>query len=202
MFKAGNCSNSVEGSDYLKGSVRSLQTINMYEVLEQVQEAFEQKYDRNPYRVSVQTTLGERFVNAFGGHAQACGFSMHKDDYDEWEVLIKQQMLKLDESQFDYTFYVTDTIGFFDINHKLLMELETLSPYGQGFDFPVFKVKGVKLDTKPRPFGNRMQKDRTPHVEFKVTSPKRIHQKMTKSDFKSHSIWIMGSLSGARIAVF
>ena len=72
---------SIEGSDFVKGSVRSIKSINMYEVMERVQEIFEERHGRNPYQVKVSTKLGERFVNAFGGHAQACGFSMHyKDD--------------------------------------------------------------------------------------------------------------------------
>ena len=55
----------------------------------------------------------------------------------------------------------------------MLLELDTLTPYGEGFDFPIFCLKGIHLSS-PRPFGNRLQKNRTPHIEFKVTKGKDV----------------------------
>ena len=159
---------SLEGSDFVKGSVRSIPTINMYEIMEKVQLKFEEKHNRNPYLVEIDTLLGKRKVNAFGGHAQACGFSMAKEDIRLWEPLIRAEMDKLPKDNYDFAYRILEDVNFFQVNPKLLLQLDTLSPYGEGFDFPIFCLKNIVLSNKPRPFGNRMQKDRTPHVEFKV----------------------------------
>ena len=169
---------SLEGSDYLKGSVRSIPTINMYAIMEKVQVKFEEMYGHNPYQVEVETLLGSRKVNAFGGHAQACGFSISEDDIGKWEELLRLEMETLPPEQFEFSYKILNDLKFYDINQKLLYDLDTLSPYGEGFDFPIFCLKKATLSESARPFGNRMQKDRTPHVEFKIIHP-------TKKDTKA-----------------
>ena len=159
---------TLEGSDFIKGSVRSIPTINMYEVMEKTQFKFEEKHGRNPYQIEVETLIGKRKVNAFGGHAQACGFSMSADDIEEWEKILREEMNQLKPEQYDFSYKIIKDLRFYDINHKLLHELDRLSPYGEGFDFPIFCLKNARVTDSPRPFGNRMQKDRTPHVEFKI----------------------------------
>ena len=171
--------NILVGSDFLRGSIRSIPTIDMYSIMEEVQFEFETIYNRNPYQIKVGTLIGERLVNAFGGHSLACGFSIHKDDVDKWEELLRARMNQLESSQFEYTYNIIQDIKFSEINYKLLLELDTISPYGEGFDFPTFCLKNVNVSA-PRPFGNRMQKDRTPHLEFKVlqkASDKKLKQK-------------------------
>ena len=169
---------TLEGSDFIKGSVRSIPTINMYEVMEKAQFKFEEKHGRNPYQIEVETLIGKRKVNAFGGHAQACGFSMSADDIPEWERLLREEMDQLQPEQYDFSYKIIKDLRFYDINHKLLHELDTLSPYGEGFDFPIFCLKSARVSDSPRPFGNRMQKDRTPHVEFKIVL-KQTNEKNT-----------------------
>jgi single-stranded-DNA-specific exonuclease len=159
---------TLEGSDFLKGSVRSIPSINMYQIMENVQQRFQEKYGRNPYQITIDTVLGSRQVNAFGGHAQACGFSMNEADFDEWKAMIQQEMEAIPPQQYEFSYRVLKEVSFFDINLKLLNALDQIAPYGEGFDFPIFSLKGVRLSENPRPFGNRMQQDRTPHVEFKV----------------------------------
>ncbi len=159
---------SLTGSKFLKGSVRSIPTINMYDVMEKTQLAFEKKHGRNPYQVEVETLIGKRKVNAFGGHAQACGFSMNEADLSEWEQLLRKEVAKIESDKYKFSYKIIKNLNFFDINSKLLHELDTLAPYGEGFDFPIFCLKNVDVSDSPRPFGNKMQKDRTPHVEFKI----------------------------------
>jgi single-stranded-DNA-specific exonuclease len=183
FVKPGIVITSLTGSEFVKGSVRSIPTINMYAVMEQVQNRFQEKHGRNPYCVVVQTETGKKEVNAFGGHAQACGFSMHQNDIEEWERILREEVAKLPKEEFDFSYYSVKMLHFFDINHKLLLELDNLAPYGEGFDFPVFVLKGITLPDSPRPFGNRMQKDKTPHVEFKVCQPGKINKKHGKGRF-------------------
>jgi single-stranded-DNA-specific exonuclease len=175
---------TLEGSDFIKGSVRSIPTIDMYAVMERVQHRFEEEHGRNPYQIEVDTLLGKRLVNAFGGHAQACGFSMNADDIEPWKAMIKDEMKKLPPSQYDFSYKILKDVRFFDVNPKLLSDLDTLTPYGQGFDFPIFCLKNANISDSARPFGNRMQKDRTPHVEFKILQkPNTERSKTQKSSF-------------------
>ena len=167
LMKPAIVMTSLEGSEYLKGSVRSLKSINMYEIMEKTQIAFEQKIGHNPYQVKVNTQLGERFVNAFGGHAQACGFTIHKNDIDQWEELLKIEVNKIPPENFDFNVETIKQLSFYQVNHKLLSELDTLAPYGEGFDYPIFKLCNIKIDT-PKAFGNQFQSELTPHIEFKV----------------------------------
>lgn len=175
---------SLEGSDFQKGSVRSIPTINMYQIMENVQQIFINKHGRNPYQIEVDTLVGKRKVNAFGGHAQACGFSIDKNDIPEWEELLREEMAKLPKTQFDFSYKILNDVKFFDVNPKLLQDLETLSPYGEGFDFPIFCLKNTHLANAARPFGNRMQRDRTPHVEFKLLhKPEKVADSDKKERF-------------------
>lgn len=171
---------SLEGSEFLKGSVRSIPTINMYNVMEKVQKTFEEKYGNNPYQVKVETLLGERYVNAFGGHALACGFSMHQDDLPKWDELVRAEMSKILDTQFEFAYHILKDVEFHEVNHKLLLDLDTVAPFGEGFDYPVFCLKKIVLSSSPRPFGNRMQKDRTPHVEFKLFNKKELDNSSLK----------------------
>jgi len=168
---------TLEGSTFIKGSVRSIPTINMYDIMEKAQKKFEEKHGRNPYEVEVNTLLGTRSVNAFGGHAQACGFSIRSEDIPEWEAILRAEMEQLQPDQYDFSYRIVKDLRFYDINYKLLNELDTLAPYGEGFDFPIFCLRKATLSSSVRPFGNRMQKDRTPHVEFKIVLKENYDRK-------------------------
>jgi single-stranded-DNA-specific exonuclease len=171
---------SLEGSSFIKGSVRSIPTINMYQVMENVQQTFIEKHGRNPYEIEVTTLLGQRNVNAFGGHAQACGFSMREEDIPEWERMLRAEMDALQPAQYDFSYKIIKDLRFYDIDHKLLHELDRLAPYGEGFDFPIFSLKNVPLTKSARAFGNRMQKDKTPHVEFKIMASDAENQRKAR----------------------
>ncbi len=155
------------GSDFLRGSVRSIPTINMYRIVDTVAEQFEKKHNRPLFQTEVNTLLGKRLVNAFGGHAQACGFTFHKKDLNDFVELIREGVAKLPQEQFNFSYEILDTLKISQVNYELVQKLEFLSPYGQEFDYPLFFMEGISIG-KARPFGNKYQEARTPHVEFWV----------------------------------
>ncbi|MDA1354460.1 MAG: DHHA1 domain-containing protein, partial [bacterium] len=159
------------GEDYVKGSCRSIPNIDMYSLIEAFQDAFIEEYKKNPFQMEVQTLDGPKMVSAFGGHAQACGFSMHKDDFQKFKEMVSHAGKQLDDSMFNFAYEVIEPIRFNQVNAELLMKLEKLSPYGQGFEFPVFMMEACTLGVHPRPFGSRYSNTRTPHVEFEVLEP-------------------------------
>ena len=156
------------GDDYLKGSVRSLQTIDMYTVIDKVQVTFEEKHKRPLFVMKVMSDDGEKLINAFGGHAQACGFSIHKDDVDEFSQLVKDEVNQLPADQFNEYYSIIEELSFDKVNKELLKRLDSLSPYGEHFNYPLFVLKKVMINPNLRPFGNKFQRHRTPHVEFDI----------------------------------
>ncbi|RAP34251.1 hypothetical protein DID77_01720 [Candidatus Marinamargulisbacteria bacterium SCGC AG-439-L15] len=153
---------------YMKGSIRSIKKVNMYQILESVQEKFQEERNRPLFCAEVDTEDGVKLVSAFGGHAQACGFTMHEENYDWFVASVHSEVAKLPESQFDAQLEYIETVSFNQLNANLLAQLDELGPYGEGFDYPLFCLKGGVIGRQPRPFGNKFQYDKTPHVEFHI----------------------------------
>lgn len=156
-----------DGDDYVRGSCRSIPKINLYRLIDQVGDKFESLHNRMLFGIEVKSEFGTRKVNAFGGHSQACGFTLHKDDVPEFKRLIKAEMETLPEEQFEYHYDIIDELSFDDISPSLIHELDEIMPYGQEFDFPIFSLKQCSI-SNGRPFGNKYQEVSKPHVTFKV----------------------------------
>lgn len=157
-----------DGSDYIRGSVRSIPTINMYAIIDRVGEQFEQSHGVQLFQTEVDTQFGKRIINAFGGHAQACGFTLHRKNVPLFLSLVRAEMAQLPMEQFEYSYEILDTIQFNQINFEIVKKIDTLVPYGQAFEYPIFYLKGCSL-SRGRAFGNKYQEARTPHVEFTVS---------------------------------
>ncbi|NDC82527.1 hypothetical protein EB093_02545 [bacterium] len=165
-----------DGSDYIRGSVRSIPTINMYHIIDSVGDEFETKFGKPLFQTEVSTQFGKRIINAFGGHAQACGFTLHRSNVPFFLEAVRTEMAKLTMEQFEYSYEILDTIRFGQINFEIVKKLDLLVPYGQAFDYPIFYLKGCSL-SRGRAFGNKYQEARTPHVEFTVSEgPQRKNQ--------------------------
>ena len=156
-------------SIFLKGSSRSIPKIDMYAVMDRVQQNFYEKHHKRLFQIDVETMNGSETVNAFGGHAQACGFSFHRDNYAEFEILLREEMEKIPAENFTFQYDIVDVLPFSKIRNELCSQLDKISPFGQRFDYPVFAIKNCRIGNKIRPFGNKYQLNRTPHVEFYVT---------------------------------
>ncbi|MEK7299294.1 MAG: DHH family phosphoesterase [Candidatus Margulisiibacteriota bacterium] len=176
---------SYTGSPYVRGSVRSIPTIDIYSVVDQIGEDFRTRTGRDLFQVEVVTKQGHRMVNAFGGHAQACGFTIHEDDLPEFTARVRAAMDQVPPTQFHYTHEIIDKLTFGQITPDLIHVLDQLSPYGQRFEYPIFLLEDVRLGNQARPFGNRYQQNRTPHVDFIVLREKggRIVQKFNAVGF-------------------
>lgn len=173
-----------DGNDYLRGSVRSIPRINMYKVLEAVSDIFYTKYGKLLFKMEVESSSGSRVVNAFGGHSQACGFSIHFEDKEIFLDLLKSEMDKVPLESFDYLYNILDKIPFSGISVNLLHDLDRLVPYGQNFEFPIFYLEGCLL-SGGKPFGNKYQQSITPHVRFRVLENNPNTSKKTVRGFEA-----------------
>ncbi len=165
------------GSDYIRGSVRSIPSINIYRIIEKAGDDFKERTGKHLFELKVKTALGERVIYAFGGHSQACGFTIHKDNLPTFISAVKAEMALLPTEQLQYVYEVIDTLQPQDITISLYTHLDKLDPFGNGFEFPIYALHGCSVGSKPRPFGNKYQKTRTPHVDFQVVFDRHSHNR-------------------------
>ena len=81
---------------------------------------FYEKHQRGLFEYEVSTGETSQIVSAFGGHSQACGFTLHKDDVSEFVSMIKQEAELLTEDQFEYHYDVIAHLDIRDIDISLL----------------------------------------------------------------------------------
>lgn len=89
----------------------------------------------------------EHLFIKFGGHKAAAGLSMKKENLREF-IHNMNQLLK-DISAIERTrmeFYDLE-INAQEINPQLMRDLDLLEPFGMGNEKPLFKIKGVHLDS-------------------------------------------------------
>lgn len=159
-----------DNDSYVRGSCRSIPKINLYRLIESVSETFDSVHNRMLFGVEVNSESGFRKVNAFGGHSQACGFTLHQNDVPEFIRLIKAEVDQLPDEDFEYHYDIIDELNFEDISPDLIYELDQLMPYGQEFEFPIFSIKNCDI-SEGKPFGNKYQEVSKPHIRFMVSKP-------------------------------
>ena len=83
----------------------------------------------------------------FGGHKAAAGLSMPKENYAEFCRRIREDLASVPENlRTNSSHYDIDLVPD-EITPKLVKELECLEPFGMGNQRPVFRVKGLNLQS-------------------------------------------------------
>lgn len=115
------------GSDgCLKGTGRSISSLNLYEILKRHDELFLK----------------------FGGHSGACGFLMKSDNLNELRIRLNREIEALYEENsglFDSSLPIDLTIEEGDITINLALELDKLAPFGCQNERPLLQIKGMQL---------------------------------------------------------
>ena len=113
-----------ENSGVMKGSGRSPEGFNLFTALNKYQDMFV----------------------AFGGHAQACGFSIEEEQLDK---LTEQLQEEPAEQGFDPNSPVVKNydldLKIADLNMDLIKQINRLAPFGMGNPKPVIKLENVAL---------------------------------------------------------
>ncbi|MEL7656066.1 MAG: DHHA1 domain-containing protein, partial [Bacillota bacterium] len=113
------------GDGYLKGTGRSINGLNLYDLLKK----------------------NEKLFLKFGGHSGACGFLMKADDLEALRISLNQEVQLLyheNQNLFDSSLLIDLEIEEGDINLDLAWELEKLAPFGCQNERPLFQIKGIK----------------------------------------------------------
>ncbi len=89
----------------------------------------------------------EHLFIKFGGHKAAAGLSMNKENLQEFiknmNALLKD-IPAIERTRMEFYDLEIDAI---EINPKLMRDLDLLEPFGMGNEKPIFKIKGIKLDS-------------------------------------------------------
>ncbi len=117
----------VRSGDLYKGTCRSINGINIYELLS-----------------AVSSVLTE-----FGGHSQAAGFSIAPENVDEFKKQVTAYLNKFDDGCFLPQSEYDLEADLKDIDMPLVRSLEKIEPIGNGNSRPVFKITVKKLDVSP-----------------------------------------------------
>lgn len=187
-----------DGNDYVRGSCRSIPNIDLYAIIDKVGERFFELTGESLYQMQVTSLEGEsQLVNAFGGHAQACGFSLHEKNVKTFIKLVREEAGKLPDEQFEYHYDIIDKLPFSQVSKRLLNQLDKLSPYGQQFEYPTFYLQGCVI-SEGKPFGNKYQTTHKPHVNFTVIEkPKKPRQEPAR-EFKAVGFGLWEKLCALR----
>ncbi|MCL1945262.1 MAG: single-stranded-DNA-specific exonuclease RecJ [Firmicutes bacterium] len=101
-----------------KATCRSISSINIVELLE-----------------SAKDMLLE-----YGGHSQAAGFAIHKDNIKKFEEHIRQKLSTVDIDMVDNKCEYDLQLQVSDINTQFVSKLQLMSPFGIGNPEPVFRI--------------------------------------------------------------
>ncbi len=125
--------------DYLKGSARSVDGINIYEAI----------------------NANKDLLMCFGGHSQAAGVSLSKQNFVEFERAINDYISKnyltIDTSPSTYVEWEIEG----EFPKQFAKEIELLEPFGVGNKNPLFCTEVNKVKASPL-------KENSPHYSFKT----------------------------------
>lgn len=113
----------------LKGSGRSIDDIDIYEEMKK---------------------CADLFIK-FGGHKNACGFSIHRDNLQALRKRLNEQMQEIKHqlpSTFIKTIKIDTQLTPSEITEELIEELRKVEPYGIGNEKPKFLIQQVQVDNE------------------------------------------------------
>lgn len=117
----------VKSGDSYKGTCRSVDGINIYDVLSEC----------------------AHLLNEFGGHSQAAGFSIDGNNIPEFKRLVNDIIRNYDDSLFlpkvEYDIDISES----DVDYSLFELLEKLEPTGNSNPKPLFKLSVDKTKVVP-----------------------------------------------------
>ncbi len=114
----------------LKGSVRSIEAVNIFEALKACSE----------------------YIEEFGGHAQAAGVNVREENFEKLKAALNEYIgSHYRREDFEPTLAVC---GEGEDPERLAHELERLEPFGVGNRRPLFAVKAGRVDADPVKMGS------------------------------------------------
>ncbi len=128
----------VKHGNMLKGSARSVESVNIFEALKACEE----------------------YLTEFGGHSQAAGVNLAEDNFENlYRALEEYMTANYTPEDFIPTVYINGSLSD-DYSQKLVKEMELLEPFGVGNRRPMFVTEERALSARPI-------KPLSPHLSIK-----------------------------------
>lgn len=108
-----------------KGSGRSIQGLDLHDVLNEVSDSLEK----------------------YGGHAMAVGVSLKKENLDKFKNDINNYIGKLDIKETKPILNIDAEVTLRDISISALKNLSKLEPFGEANEMPIFLIKNLKIES-------------------------------------------------------
>ena len=83
----------------------------------------------------------------FGGHKQAAGFSIAKENFENFKMLITQELNQIDFSSFQKTILADKVIGVEEFGTRLYRQTLDFRPFGMGNPKPIFAFRDFEIDS-------------------------------------------------------
>jgi len=130
----------VRNGDMLKGSARSIESVNIYEALKACEE----------------------YISEFGGHSQAAGVNVTVENFPKLQAALNEYLsANYKPEDFTSTLYINGKLSGFSV--RFAKEIEMLEPFGVGNRRPMFESDEAALDVRPVKQGSQ-------HVSFKSSN--------------------------------
>ncbi|MBR2022969.1 MAG: single-stranded-DNA-specific exonuclease RecJ [Clostridia bacterium] len=156
----------VHNGDMLKGSARSIDSINIFTALKNC----------------------SQYIEEFGGHAQAAGVNVHIDKFDELERALNEEIAKTyDSDAFEQKVFVSEQVDS-RFSEKFAKELMALEPYGVGNRKPLFSISASSCSVRPIKTASPHLSIKSDYIELTYFSGIK-HQKIIESDVKKQIVF-------------
>ncbi len=83
----------------------------------------------------------------FGGHKQAAGFSISKENFENFKMLITQELNQIDFSSFQKIILADKVIGVEEFGTRLYRQTLEFRPFGMGNPKPIFAFRDFEIDS-------------------------------------------------------
>jgi len=108
----------------LKGSARSISSIDITEMIGRF----------------------DNLLLSFGGHKQAAGLSLKKENFNKFKKLIEDDSIKLDKKIFKRELIIDVLVDIEDVDISFAKKIGKLSPFGMGNPQPVIGLSRVLIE--------------------------------------------------------
>ena len=156
----------VHHGDMLKGSARSIESVNVFTALKNCSEHIEE----------------------FGGHAQAAGINIRVDKFDDLEKALNEEIGRTyTQADFEQIIPISEEIDGF-VNEKFARELHQMEPYGVGHRRPLFAISAGACTARPVKAMSPHLSVRSDYLELMYFSGAK-NLKIIESDVKKHFVF-------------
>ena len=156
----------VHNGDMLKGSARSIDSINIFNALKNC----------------------SQYIEEFGGHAQAAGVNVHIDHFEDLERALNEEIANTyDADAFEQKVYVSEEVQS-RFSEKFAKELMALEPYGVGNRKPLFCISAGACSVRPIKVASPHLSIKSDFIELTYFSGGK-HQKIIESDVKKQIVF-------------